>query len=89
MRLYTRKAQKTFGVGFLNAGYLAACLRDNYPYLRNAIYMTKPEWEPIFEPDMSMLSSIGDGAIKLNQAVEGYIGKDNLRILTGIEASDE
>ena len=89
LRLYARKAQKTFGVGFLNAGYLAACLRDNYPYLRNAIYMTKPEWEPIFEPDMSMLSSIGDGAIKLNQAVEGYIGKDNLRSLTGIEASDE
>lgn len=89
LRLYARKAQKTFGVGFLNAGYLAACLRDNFPYLRNTIYMTKPEWEPIFEPDMSMLSSIGDGAIKLNQAVEGYIGKDNLRSLTGIEASEE
>ena len=89
LRLYARKAQKSFGVGFLNAGYLAACVRDNYPYRRDAIYMTKASWEPIFEPDMSMLSSIGDGAIKLNQAVEGYIGKDNLRSLTGIEASEE
>ena len=89
LRLYARKAQKTFGIGFLNAGYLAACLRDNYPYLRKAIYLTKPEWDPIFEPDMAMLSTAGDGVIKLNQAVPGYVGKDNLRLLTGIEASDE
>ena len=89
LRLMARKAQRDFGVGFLNAGYLAACLRDNYPYRREAIYMTKPQWEPIFEPDMSMLSSIGDGAIKLNQAVPGYIDKENLRQLTGIEAEDE
>ena len=35
-----------------------------------------------------MLSSIGDGAIKINQAVPGYFDKSNLRDLTGIEASN-
>lgn len=87
LRLAARKAQRTFGSGLLNVGYLAACLRDDYPYLRNQVYLTKPVWEPIFEPDAAMLSSIGDGAIKINQAVPGYFNKDNLRNLTGIEAS--
>lgn len=88
LRLYARKAQKTFGECFLNVGYLAACLRDNMSYERSQIYLTKPIWEPIFEPDATMLSVIGDGAIKLNQAVPGYFGKDNLRKLTGIEPSE-
>ena len=88
LRLYARKAQKTFGSGFVNAGYLAACIRDNYGYARRQIYLTKPIWEPIFEPDAAMLSLIGDGAIKLNQAVPGYFDKNNLRKLTGIEASE-
>ena len=34
-----------------------------------------------------MLSSIGDGAIKINQAVPGYFNRDNLRNLTGIDVS--
>lgn len=88
LRLTARKAQRTFGSAFLNAGYLAACLRDDYPYRRNQLYMTKPIWEPIFEPDMSTLSLIGDGAIKINQAVPGYFDENNLRDLTGIEASE-
>ncbi len=87
LRLAARKAQRNFGSGFLNAGYLAACVRDNYPYLRRQVYLTKPTWEPIFEPDAAMLSGIGDGAIKINQAVPGYFGSDNLRKLTGIDAS--
>lgn len=87
LRLAARKAQRTFGSGFLNAGYLAACVRDNYPYLRRQVYLTKPTWEPIFEPDAAMLSSIGDGTIKINQAVPGYFNKDNLRWMTGIEPS--
>lgn len=87
LRLTAKKAQRTFGSGFLNAGYLSVCLRDNYPYNRNQVYLTKPVWEPVFEPDAAMLSSIGDGAIKLNQAVPGYINEDNLRNLTGIERS--
>lgn len=87
LRLTARKAQRTFGSGFLNVGYLAACLRDDYAYQRQQLYLTTPIWEPIFEPDAAMLSSIGDGAIKINQAVPGYFNKDNLRNLTGIEPS--
>ena len=87
LRLVARKAQRTFGTGFLNVGYLAACLRDGFTYERRQLYMTKPKWEPIFEPDAAMLSSIGDGAIKINQAVPNYFNNDNLRDLTGIEAS--
>lgn len=87
LRLIARKAQRTFGSGFLNTGYLAACLRDKYAYQRQQLYLTKPVWEPIFEPDAAMLSGIGDGAAKINQAVPGYFNKDNLRELTGIEPS--
>ncbi len=85
LRLLARKAQKTFGSGFVNAGYLAACVRDNYPYKRQQVYNTKVVWEPVFEPDAAMLSGIGDGAIKINQAVPGYFGKTNLRDMTGID----
>lgn len=88
LRLTARKAQRTFGSGFLNVGYLAACLRDDEAYWRNQIYLTKPVWEPVFEPDASTLSIIGDGAIKINQAVPGYFNKDNLRNLTGIQESE-
>ena len=87
LRLAARKAQRTLGSGFLNVGYLAACVRDDYAYERKQLYLTKPSWEPIFEPDAAMLSSIGDGAIKMNQAVPGYFNTDNLRDLTGIEPS--
>lgn len=86
LRLAARKAQRTFGTGLLNVGYLAACVRDNFPYQRQQVYMTKPQWEPLFEPDAAMLSGIGDGAIKINQAVPGYFDKDTLRSLTGIDA---
>lgn len=89
LRLKARKAQRCFGTGFLNVGYLAACLRDDYPYERSQLYLTKPSWEPIFEPDAAMLSLIGDGAIKMNQAIPGYFNKENLRDLTGIEASED
>lgn len=89
LRLAARKAQRTFGSGFLNVGYLAACLRDEFPYQRKQLYLTKPIWAPIFEPDAAMLSSMGDGAIKINQAVPGYFNKDNLERMTGISASKE
>lgn len=89
LRLTARKAQRVFGSCFLNVGYLAACLRDNFPYRRNQLYLTYALWEPIFEPDSSTLSVIGDGAIKINQAVPGYFGKDNLRDLTGIDYSSD
>lgn len=85
LRLAARKAQRTFATGFVNAGYLAACIRDNYEYRRQQIYLTTPKWYPVFEPDAAMLSSIGDGAIKINQAIPGYIDRKNLHDLTGIK----
>lgn len=85
LRLEARKAQRTFGAGFLNAGYLSACLRDNYPYMRQQVYLTEPQWDPIFEPDAAMLSGIGDAAVKLNQAIPGYMDDERLRVLTGIK----
>lgn len=88
LQLTARKAQRTFGSGFLNVGYLAACLRDDWAYKREVFYQTKPAWEPIFEPDLAALSLIGDGAIKINQAVPGYFGSENLRDLTGIEPAE-
>lgn len=84
LRLMARKAQRTFGTCFLNAGYVAACLRDDYPYERKLLYQTKPKWEPVFEADAAALSSYGDGAIKINQAIPEYITGEKLRDLTGL-----
>lgn len=85
LRLAARKAQKTFGSGLLNAGFLAACVRDDATYKRQQFYLTKPAWEPVFEPDAAMLSGIGDGIGKINMAVPGYFGHGNLRDMTGID----
>lgn len=84
LRLTARKAQRTFGVGLLNAGYLAACLRDDYPYQRSQLYQTRAAWEPLFEPDINALGGLGDAVTKLNGAVPGYITPKTLRDLTGI-----
>lgn len=84
LRLLARKAQKTFGTGFINAGYLGACIRDDQPYLRRQVYDTVPTWAPIFEPDAGMLTALGDGILKINQAVPDYITDDNMYELTGI-----
>lgn len=85
LRGMARKAQRSIGSGLLNVGYLSACLRDDFPYLRSQFYMLKPKWEPVFEPDASTLSLVGDGAIKMNQAIPGYFNAENIRDLTGIE----
>ena len=89
LRITAKKAQKTFGTGFLNAGYLAACLRDDFPYLRKQFYLTTAKWEPIFDPDASALTVIGDGVSKVNTAIPGYFGTDNLQDLTGIRPSKD
>lgn len=88
LRLTARKAQRTFGSGFINVGFIAACLRDNYPFQRRQFYNTKAHWMPIFEPDAAQMSGIGDAAIKINQAVPGYFDKDNLERLTGLTGGD-
>lgn len=87
LRLAGRKAQRSLGSGLLNVAYLAACLRDDYPYLREQFVQTKPKWEPLFEADASMLSLIGDGAIKLNQAIEGFVDGETIRDLTGVKGA--
>ena len=88
LRLAAEKAQRDFGLGFLNVGYLAACLRDDYPYKRNQLYQTNAKWQPVFKPDASTISLIGDGTIKVNQAIPGYFGKENLHDITGIEGEE-
>ena len=84
LRLTARAAQRSFGSGFRNAGYLATCLRDERQYQRGLFCEAIPAWEPIFEPDASMLSAIGDGVLKLNQAVDGYVDEETMGDLTGI-----
>lgn len=86
MRLTARKAQRTFGVGFLNAGYLAACVRDRQTYDRTAFADTKPMWQPIFEPDAAGLGVIGDAILKINQASPDFLGARNIKQLTGMES---
>lgn len=85
LRLAAEKAQRDFSVGFLNVGYLAACLRDNFPYKRNEIYKSQPRWQPVFKPDASAISQIGDGIYKINEALPGFFTVDTLEDLTGIE----
>jgi len=84
LRLTARKAQRIFGVGLLNAGYLAACVRDQYPYLRKQLYETIPKWMPIFEPDASLLSGVGDAVQKIQTAFPDYFDEVKLKELTGI-----
>lgn len=84
LRLKAKKAQRSFGSGFLNAGYLAACLRDDYNYQRSQLYLTKPIWEPPFEADASSLSGIGDAMNKLQQSFPEYVTPELFGDLTGI-----
>lgn len=84
LRLMAREAQKCFGVGLLNTGYLAACVRDDYPYLRSQVADTELKWEPIFEPDASGLGMLGDAVSKINAAYPGYMTENKIRDLAGI-----
>ena len=84
LRLTARKAQRDFGVGFINAGYLAACLRDGQAYKRNQLYNTTIKWAPIFEPDISSLSGVGDAVQKIATSFPDYFTEEKLNELTGI-----
>lgn len=88
LRLAGRKAQRSLGAGLLNVAYLAACLRDDYPYFRSQFVKTKAKWEPLFEADASSLGVFGDGAYKLNQIVPGYINSDMIQDFTGLKGAD-
>lgn len=85
LRLAATKAQRCFGVGFKNVGYMGACIRDDADYIREEIFKTKALWLPTFEPDAAMLSAIGDGVLKLNQAIDGFIDAEKMARLTGIK----
>ena len=85
LRLAGRKAQRSLGSGLLNVAYVACCLRDDFKYNRGRFIDTNPKWEPLFEADANMLTLIGDGVIKLNQALPGYIDSNVIRDLTGIK----
>ena len=78
------KAQDTFGSGFLNVGLVAACLRDQFHYNRKAIYETTPIWKPIYQMDISAISSFGDAVIKINEATPGAITPQTMQRLTGL-----
>lgn len=88
LRLAGRKAQRSIGSGLLNVAYLACSLRDSFNYSRKLFAELIPKWEPLFEADASMLSLIGDGAIKLNQALPGFMDKETIRDLTGIDGNE-
>lgn len=89
LRLTARKAQRTFGIGLLNVGYLAVCIRDRYAYQRKAFRDTKVAWLPIFEPDAAVLSGVGDAILKINQAFPDYLGARNIKALTGMESDSK
>ena len=84
LRLTAKRAQKSFGVGFLNAGFLAACVRDNYKYQRSQITYTKPLWLPPFQADVSTLSGIGDAIQKIGQTFPEYLTEEKILEITGI-----
>lgn len=84
LRLTAKAAHKSFNVGILNAGFLAACLRDNYKYQRSQITITKPMWLPPFQADVSMLGGIGDAIMKINGSYPDYLTEDKILELTGL-----
>ena len=84
LRLAAKRAQKCFGIGFINAGYLASCIRDNYKYQRTQLANTKILWTPVFPADVSMLGSIGDAIGKIGTIMPDYLTEDKLYELTGI-----
>lgn len=88
LRLAGKAAQRSLGSGFLNVAYVSACLRDEFRYYRKQFYKTIVKWEPLFEADANMLTLIGDGAVKLNQAIPGYINAETIQDLTGIKGND-
>lgn len=84
LRLTAKRAQKSFSVGLLNAGFLAACVRDNYKYERSQMTYTKAIWLPPFPADVSTLSGVGDALQKIGTTFPEYLTEEKLMELTGI-----
>jgi hypothetical protein len=83
------KAQEIFGTGFLNVGLVAACLRDDTHYKRNALYETVPVWKPAFVMDNAAIGSFGDAILKINQAVPDAVGAKTIERMTGIPIEEK
>lgn len=88
LRVIASKCQHDFATGFINVGLVAACLRDGINYNRDAIKDTQIVWKPLVEPDAATLSSIGDGLIKINQAVPNFFDAVALADLIGIKGAE-
>lgn len=84
LRLTAKKAQKTFNVGIINAGFLATCVRDGVKYQRSQMTYTRPVWTPVFPADVSMLGAIGDAIGKINMTYPDYLTEDKLYEITGL-----
>lgn len=84
LRLTAKRAQKSFSVGLLNAGFLAACVRDRFAYERSQITYTKAMWLPPFQADASTLSGIGDALQKINSSYPDYMTEEKILEITGI-----
>ena len=84
LRLTAKKAQQNFNIGIMNAGFLAACIRDNFKYQRSQLTFTKPVWTPVFPADVSMLGAIGDAIGKINTAYPDYLTEDKIFEITGL-----
>lgn len=54
-------------------------------YERAQFALTKPTWEPIFEPDAAALGLIGDAVSKINLAVPGFVDEKTVETMTGIK----
>lgn len=78
------KAQEIFGSGFLNVGLVAACLRDEANYKRNALYETVPVWKPAFVMDNSAIGAFGDAVLKINEAVPDAISAKTIERMIGL-----
>ena len=87
LRLMAKNAQSTFSIGIINTGYLAKCVQDGHSYSRSEFAKIRVRWKPSFDVDATMLSGIGDGAMKINQAVANYFDRETLEDLTGISAA--
>lgn len=84
LRLTAQAAQRSFGTGLLNAGYIAACLRDGQAYDRFAVKKTSAEWLPAFTVEPSELGTLGDAVLKIQQAFPDYFTEEKLHKLTGL-----
>lgn len=83
LRIMARKAQRNFGSGLSNVGFVASCLRDEFTYERKVIFDVKPKWENLFELDTSALSGMGDVIAKIHASKPDYLDDEKLYDLLG------